>query len=147
MNAKKLSKEQLSSLATQLESLYGSVHLMCDGYRVTLRVERTAVMKFRVITYVNGEWCGKWMMGRESHPEQKFLRKSVVPNISRAKRAKLEKALGKKYIKNDPFWSGSITTYAVDWASGKAALSHLNRVCDSIELAPEEQPSAAKESS
>jgi len=134
----KPTKEQREFLAGQLSHPYGSVDLMCDGYRVSLRVERYKSLSYRVVTYVNGVWKGEWISGTNSHPEQKFLRKSVRPTVSPAERAKLEKALGKRYVKKDPYWSGSITLYCIDWGSGRAAISHLCKVCESIEIL--EQP-------
>jgi hypothetical protein len=130
----KLTKEQRESLADQLGYPYGSVDLMCDGYRVSLRVERFKDLSYRVITYVNGVWKGVWISGTNSHPEQKFLRKSVRPIVSPAKREKLEKELGKRYVKKDLYWSRSITLYCIDWGSGRAAISHLCKVCESIEI-------------
>lgn len=136
----KLSKETRDELCSQLLLPWGAVHLMCDGFKVSLSVQRSGKsLQYRVMTYVNGYFKGEWFSAETEHPEQKFLRKSVRPNVSAAKRAKLEKVLGKRHVKNDPYWSGSVTLYLPDWASGKAAISHLCKVCDSIEVL-EQQP-------
>jgi hypothetical protein len=132
----KLTKEQKAELAAKLIHPWDSVALVCDGYRVDLHVQRWKGMSYRVMTYVNGFHKGIWYSDKEAHPEQKFLRKSVRPNVSPAKRIKLEKALGKRHVKNDPYWSGSVTLYMPDWASGKAAINHLCKVCESVEIAP-----------
>lgn len=135
-----ITKEQKAELINQLSSPWGTVTLMCDGYRVALQVQRMkGAMTYRVMTYVNGSFQGKWCSSTETLPEQKFLRKSVRPILSPAKRIKLEKTFGKRYVKNDPYWSGSITLYMPDWASGKAAINHLCKVCESVEIAPAEE--------
>lgn len=134
----KLSKEQKKSLASQLSHSWGAVDLICDGYRVALRVERYKTLSYRVMTYVNGQFSGKWISAKDNAPESKFLRKSVRPNYSPAKRRELEKALGKRYVKNNPFFSGSITIYLPDWSPGAAAINHLCKVCESIEIAEAE---------
>lgn len=130
----KLSKEQKDELAAKLAMPWGRVALRCDGYDVDLQVERHKAMTYRVMTYVNGHFKGAWISSKNEAPEAKFLRKSVRPNLSPAKRVKMEKMLGKRFVQKDPFWSGSITLYLPDWASGKAALAHLCKVCESIEI-------------
>lgn len=138
----KLSKEQKEELARQLSMPWGRVKLLCDGYQVDLVVERTAALAYRVVTYINGQWKGAWVSGSQSHPEQKFLRKSVRPTTSKAKLLAMEKKMGKRYFKqfckDYPYWTSHITTYDITWASGKAAINHLCKVCDSVAIAEEE---------
>ncbi|GHD63779.1 hypothetical protein [Jeongeupia chitinilytica] len=138
----KLSKEQREKLEATLSMPWGGVDLQCDGYRITLSVERAKGMSYRVGTYVNGSFHGKWMIGSESYPEQKFLRKSVRPVASKADRDRMEKAVGKRHFKKmcaeEPYWTKTITTYWMSWASGKAALNHLCKVCDAITVIEKE---------
>jgi len=134
-----ITKEQKAELINKLSSTWGAVALMCDGFRVDLQVQRWKGMSYRVMTFVNGVHKGAWFSADKEHPEQKFLRKSVRPILSPAKRIKLEKTFGKRYVKNDPYWSGSITLFMPDWASGKAAINHLCKVCESVEIAPAEE--------
>lgn len=132
----KLTKEQKEMLAQQLSTPWGRVELLCDGYRVNLVVERCKGMTYRVVTYINGCWKGEWMSGTQSHPEQKFLRKSERSLCSAKERADAEKLLGKRYVAKQPFYNEKITIYDVSWASGKAAINHLCKVCESVEVAP-----------
>ncbi|MBC7857991.1 MAG: hypothetical protein H7Z39_04265 [Burkholderiaceae bacterium] len=134
MSASKLTKEQKDALAAELAMPWGRVALRCDGYEVSLVVERDKGLTYRVMTYVNGFFKGAWTKPKSEAPESKFLRKSVRPNCSPAKRKQMEKALGKRYVQKDPYFSGSWTIYLPDWSSGKAALSHLCRVCESVEV-------------
>lgn len=132
-----LTKEQKAKLAEDLSMPWGHAKLRCDGYEITLAVERSKGMTYRVTTYVNGSWKGIWFSGKEAHPEQKFLRKSVRPACPPAFKAKMEKILGKRAVAKDPYYNGMVTTYCVTWASGKAAISHLCKVCDSVEIIQE----------
>ncbi|MGB6056318.1 MAG: hypothetical protein WBG17_13890 [Burkholderiaceae bacterium] len=138
----KLTEEQKTELTRQLSHPWGAVDLMCDGYRIALRVQQSKALTFRVMTYVNGYFKGEWVRGKNPAPESKFLRKSVRPCISPAKRLKLEKMFGKRRVKNDPYWSGSVTLYLPDWPSGVAAINHLCKVCESVQIAEavSEQP-------
>jgi len=133
----KLSKEQIDVLAQSLSHPYGSgVRLLCDGYEVTLRVEAAKAMSCRVMTYVNGYFKGVWCgLSNPECPEQKFMRKQVRPRCSPAFKLKMEKLMGERHVKNDPYYSEQHISYWPDWASGKAALNHLNRVCESVQLA------------
>lgn len=140
----KLSKEEKEELVGKLSSTWGAVDLMCDGYLVSLRVERYKELSFRVTTYVNGFFKGQWMRGKDPAPETKFLRKSVRPNLSPAKRKQAEKTLGKRYVAKDPFWGGSVTLYLPDWGSGRAAINHLCKVCDSVAVADKDEAAAIR---
>ncbi len=132
----KLSKEQIEVLSASLAHPFGSgVKLLCDGYEITLHVERSKNMTYRVMTYVNGYFKGIWCGSKNEHPEQKFMRKLVRPRCSPAKKREMEKIMGKRWVKNDPYYSEKQTSYWPDWPNGKAALNHLNRVCESVQLA------------
>lgn len=130
----KLSKEQKQSVISELSKLFGRATLRCDGYEIVLQVERFKGFKYRVMTYVNGKFNGEWISPKNAAPESKFLRKVTRPNISAVKRQKLEKTLGKRYVAKDPFFSGSFTVFMPDWSAGSAAVNHLCKVCESVEL-------------
>ncbi|MBR7793803.1 hypothetical protein KDM87_14485 [Undibacterium sp. FT147W] len=133
----KLTKEQKDELALKLNSPWADVKLICDGYAITLRVERSKALSYRVATYINGEWRGEWFSNEKEFPEQKFLRKAVRALWSPAKRKEAEKMLGKRHVAKDPFWNKTITYFSCDWPSGKAAINHLCKVCESVQVAPE----------
>ncbi len=130
----KLTKEQKAKLIEKLGLPWGRVELNCDGYRINLVVEQTNPLKYRVVTYVNGQWKGVWCLGIEDHPEQKFLNRKEKPLAKPSERARYEKAFGKRAAAKDPWFSKKIVTYDLSWASGKQAINHLCRVCESIEI-------------
>lgn len=130
-----LTKEQKAALAEQLSMPWGSAELMCDGFLVTLRVERSKGLSYRVMTYVNGVWRGTWFSAKEAHPEQRFMR-PVSRYLFPAKfRRDMLKLLGKRrYAAED--YDRKHHSYTPDWPSGKAAINHLCKVCESIEVLP-----------
>lgn len=132
----KPSKEKKQEMIDQLSLPWGRVELLCDGYRIALRVQQTSPLKFRVVTYVNEVWEGKWMIGTETFPEQKFLNRRERPLATPTDKAKAEKIFGKRAVAKDPWYSKKLVTYDVSWASGKAAINHLFRVCDSVQVVP-----------
>lgn len=131
----KLSKEQRDKIVSELSHPWGKAALMCDGYRVVLRVERVKGMTYRVMTYVNGKFKVAWFSAETEAPEQKFLRKSAHSVCSAANKREMEKIMGKRRVAKDPYFSKVITMFNPDWASGKAALSHLCKVCESVQIA------------
>lgn len=130
----KLSKEQRTELAEKLSTPYGAVVLMCDGIKITLEVRRWKSMTYRVMTFINGKFEWKWTIGDVDLPEHKFLRKQVRKLSKPSERAAAEKALGKRWVKKSDFWNKTITFFNPDWASGKAAINHLCKVCESVEV-------------
>lgn len=133
-----LTKEQRAELAGELASPWGNVLLVCDGRRVTLQVQRYSKtrIEYRVMTYIDGKFCGAWCNGET--PEAKYLRKQVRPLISSAGRKAAEKSLGKRLFAKATLYKKTMTFYLPDWPSGKAAINHLCKVCESVEIAPQE---------
>lgn len=136
----KLTKEQKKELEDRLTYVGGTVHLLCDGYRISLQVQYWKGLSCRVMTFINGEFKGAWFSAKEEIPEQQFLRKTAVSLIKPKDRAMAEKVFGKKQVAKNPMYSRKFIQYHPDWASGKAAISHLVRACKSVEIAPEVQP-------
>ncbi|WP_062785971.1 hypothetical protein [Aquitalea pelogenes] len=141
---KKLTAEQKEKLIEDLSFPWGKADLMCDGRRITLEVRRVAKgISYRVCTFVDGVFEYKWAQGSSEYPEQKFLRKSVRPLVSPVKRKEFEKKFGKRAVQKDKYINGSVTLYLPDWSSGKAAINHLCKVCDSVEIAEKTEAKTA----
>lgn len=131
----KLTKEQKADLIRKLGSPLGLVYLQCDSDKVALYVLQGKGLKFFVAMYVNGKFNSAWMDPANSVPEQRYLRKTVRPLYSARDKARAEKECGKRYVKKH--MSGTYTLYRADWPSGKAAINHLCKVCESIEILDE----------
>jgi hypothetical protein len=130
-----ITKQQWANIDKELSHPYGSVDLLCDGYRVSLRVERTAKLKYSIITYVNGVWRGDWTKGdaeeakRFLRPVARYLhtekyRKEVIQIYGgkRCKKADLER-INKK-----------ITLWHVEWSSVTALRRHFEKNNISLEV-------------
>ncbi len=133
----KLTKEEQSVIEQNLSYPFGGAKLICDGNIIDLRVQRYKGMTYRVSVYVNGCWKGEWLSAQNSHPEQKFLRKSERSVYSPAMKAKLAKVYGKKKVEKDPEFNKKLVFFFPDFANGKSALRHLMKVCDSVQIASE----------
>lgn len=132
----KLTKEQKATLIADLMLPWGRVELLCDGDRITLAVQQAKPLVFRVVTFVNGEWRGEWCFGTKEFPEQKFLNKRTHRVYRPAYVKKMEKIFGKREVAKNPEYQRTFVTYDISWPNGRAAINHLCRVCESIEVAP-----------
>ncbi|MDQ2822435.1 MAG: hypothetical protein M3Y65_19005 [Pseudomonadota bacterium] len=139
----KLTKEQKEKVIADLSIIYGVAKLQCDGFEVALQVQRFGGIKYRVMTYVNGTIRGEWCSAKNNAPESKFFRKVVRLNVSTAKRLKLEKDFGKRFVAKDKYINGSFSYYLPDWTSGRAAINHLCKVCESVEIISSSNPLTA----
>ena len=130
-----LTKQNKAEFEEKLTHIFGGVKLLCDGYEVAIRVEPSK-MKLFINTYVNGYFKGIWCLPKEgdNHPERKFLRQKTIHLYPKAKKEKLIKTFGKKRAYETFKLDEARVMYLPDWPSGKAALSHLMKVCDSVEV-------------
>ncbi len=139
-DAKRLSKAQIAALASRLSAPYASpINLMCDGRRITLEIRLVKALQYRVMTFVDGSFKGAWSFSEQALPEQKFLRKSIIHLYGPAKKAELIKRVGKKFALTLGV-DKTRTLFWPDWPNAKAALNHLNKVCESVELIEEAAP-------
>lgn len=117
-----------------LKSFYSSVQLNCDGYEITLRLERIDQFKNVIVVYVNGEWKGKWSI-EDCEERRRFFRpvkKSTFSQKQKAALKKMSKRLRQKYGYPDP--DASYTYYAPYWTSFRALKSHLIKKNSTIKL-------------
>lgn len=139
-------KDIKAALIDRLNNLFGSVELMCDGYRINLQVRRDSEksLRFVVCMYVDGVWKGRWSQADYQGNEQKFARRiernlysekeqkamlKAAPLYGRkgsAERKKYEERVATKWVYFSPIFS-----------TGQAAINHLCRVCELITVVPE----------
>lgn len=128
-----ITKEQKTFILEQLNSQFNSVHLLCDGYDITLKMERYK-MKLVIAIYVNGSVKGVWLTKPEEQPESKFLASHQKSYYSAKEKAERIKVFGKREA-NKRYELDKKFEYKFPYFStAKAALSHLIKVSDSIEL-------------
>ncbi len=54
-------KEQWEEVAEDMNSMFGSAYLKCDGYLLSTRLERDKNNRLYIAVYVNGYLRGKWV--------------------------------------------------------------------------------------
>ncbi len=129
----KLSKAQKDFILKQLNRQFEMVVLMCDGYEITLKMERYK-MKLVIGIFVNGSVKAAWAAKPEEHPESKFLASHQKSYYSAKRKAEIIKAFGKREA-NKRFNLDQKFEYKLPFFStAQAALNHLIKVSDSIEL-------------
>lgn len=131
-----LTKEQKAFIFKQLNSLFKTVYLMCDGYEITLKIERYK-MKLVIGIYVNGSIKGDWFIDSKNHPESKFLAIRHKSHYSAKNKAEIIKAFGKREA-NKRFDLDKKYEYRLPYFNtAQVALNHLIKVSESIELVTE----------
>ena len=132
----KLSKEQKASAIQELEK-FNHVSFMCDGYEISLRIQRHK-MKLVVSIFVNGDIKGCWCNEHEKHPEAKYLAPYFINVYKLSFKQKLIKAYGKKRAyKEFPDLDKKHEHRLPYFSSALRAVNHLIKVSDSIELLTE----------
>lgn len=130
-----ITKEQWTQVETELSGSWGRVEMLIDGFKVSLRIERVKSLRYTIMTYVNGQWRGKWMSADSEEGKRFFCPKSsfVWPAKHRADvikiyggkrcpKAKLEE-LNKK-----------VTTLVPWWNNVKSMRRHFEKNNQSLEL-------------
>jgi hypothetical protein len=127
-----MTKVEWEQIEKSLQSPWGQVELICDGYKLTLQVHRDK-MRLVIMTYINGHFKGIWM-SEDCEERRRFLR----PKVSKVYKDSFFKGFTKKeqkYLKAK--YDESITTYLPYWGSFRPLKAHLIKNNTSIELAPE----------
>lgn len=128
-----LSKEQKSHVIEKLNSPRNTVHLTCDGYKITLTIERIK-MKLVVAIFINNTIQAAWFTHPQEHPESKFLLTRYKSYFSAKRKAEIIKAFGKREA-NKRYDLDKKFEYKLPYFNtAKSAIDHLIKVSDSIEL-------------
>lgn len=131
-----LTAEQKTRAISALSHPYGSVKFKATragvDYKITASVESVRAMQYRVIVYVDGFVKGEWLMSDSNCPQTAFMRRRVKRLHSKKEVERVLKVFGKKEAER---WAAAeFVFYAPDFASGTAAINHLLRAADSVEL-------------
>ncbi|PLX97299.1 MAG: hypothetical protein C0621_00105 [Desulfuromonas sp.] len=134
-----MTKVDREKIEKALDGLYGRVVLNIDGFKITLVRGRISKNQLGVVIYVNDEVKGEWLGSERDNPVQKFMRRSerfLLPAKERASQKKFEKKYGKRRCRElgyrDP--DAKYVCYLPYWSTGKAALRHLIKVGETVEI-------------
>lgn len=129
-----LSKEQKAFILKGLENQFNHIELNCDGFIIWLNL-RQFKMRLVIDIYINGVFKGEWLNLTKKHPETKYLPIKKTAMFTPKRKAEIIKSLGKREAKKlFPRLDDVIEHPTCFFNSPKAALSHLIKVSDSIEL-------------
>lgn len=127
-------KEQWKELAVNLDKMFSDIYLLCDGYYLLYRMERSK-NKLVICVYVNGFMKGEWfgIDDEASEEARRFWRPSIKARYS-AKYIKLcEKLYGKRECKKKGIYDKR-TIYYPYWNRPNPIISHLKKTCENIEI-------------
>lgn len=140
-----MAKDDWKTAETAATTPYVSATLLCDGYRVTLALERLKGTRFCITAYVNGSWSGK-LLGEDTEERRRFWRqvtRHVYPPQKRAELRKFRRGFSKKELKrlNLTDWDPDrkYSYWLPYWTSWKALKRHLIKHNQEISLVGENQ--------
>lgn len=120
----KLTKEEMKEIADELRHAFGRVELQCDQYRVNVEVRAIAARRYAISVFVDGWMRGEWLRD-DCEQRRRFMRCRNVPLYPPAKRARLEKEVGKRFAKR----MGSDKTIEVFYPYWTSVAPMLRQFC------------------
>lgn len=132
----KLPKETKAQIISDLSQAYGRTFLKCDGFNIALSVEKKAKgLSYHIAIYINGSMKGIWINESANHPETKFIFTHTRNKYTPAQKAKIKKHFGVRGTKKQFPDLDDKFEYLMPYINtANAAIAHLCKVCDSIEL-------------
>lgn len=128
----KFTKDDIEKITTELSFPWGVAVLLCDGFRVTVRVVRARTLKYTLCVYVNG-WMHANQVMDDCEERKRFMCPCKARMYSSAKRQKLIKAVGVRLAKKMGV-NESFTYYSHNWNSARSMLRHFAANNTSVEL-------------
>lgn len=126
-----LSPQDWKGIEERLKFLESPVKLNCDGYEITLVLQRISQFSNAIMVYVNGKFNGKWLMD-DCEERRRFCqarKRSLLDSKQKAaikrwpKKDRLAMVARAKYI-----------SYSPHWTSFRSLKNHLIKNNKSIEL-------------
>lgn len=131
-----LTKEQKALAINELETKW-KLQLNCDGYEITLKIQRHK-MKLVIGIYVDGTVKGAWCTEHEKHPEAKYLAPHFINVWKTSSKKEIIKTYGKREAyKRFPDLDDKREYRLPYFTNATKAINHLIKVSDSIELLTE----------
>ena len=135
----KLNKIQRQTVINELTGTYGQQFLLCDGYLIFATVQRMKqqlVIACYVDGCINGVHAGCFRdseLKTMTDMQKKFMRHSKKACFKKGFIQKQEKAMGKKWCKNNGTYEKY--TSCLPWfLTPRAFVEHINQHCTDIEI-------------
>ncbi|MDU5141087.1 MAG: hypothetical protein E6230_02720 [Paenibacillus dendritiformis] len=119
-----------------LRDFFHRIKLRCDGYEVTLQLQRISVFRNAIAVYINGEMNYSWLL-EECEERKRFFSVSSRQYYS-TKDIKDFKKIGGKRLEREMKARGKYTTYQPYWSSFRSLKTHFMKNNQNIELVIEE---------
>lgn len=128
-----MTKEEWAQVEEQLKHQFDPVTLICDGYRLTLRLSRIKAMSLGITVFVNDELCGRWMI--DDCEERKRFFRSQAMSVYSAKSKRTFRGISAKTLKSMGIdLKKTFTGYSFYWTSFRALRAHLIKHNESIQF-------------
>jgi hypothetical protein len=106
--------EEWKEIDEKLKSIFRVVELMCDGYKLSIKLERCGQFKNAIAVYINGQIKREWY--KECEESRRFFRKvskslysqkekDTFKKMSKKTRSYLEIDIDKQYSYYTPLWT------------------------------------------
>ena len=130
-----MKKEDWTKVDEALKMQDSPVELLCDGYKVTLRLTQISQFKLAIGVYVNGWFRGEWFAtGNPSEEGRRFFPSHYI-NCYSAKEKRAWSKVGKKFMKECGINLKERREYkGFYWTSFSALKRHFIANNESIEL-------------
>lgn len=138
LTARAITAQDWKDIERKLTDFYSPVKLVCDGYPITICLERVSPMQNRLRVYVNGVIMGKWFL-EDCEERRRFMRPRTKRFYSKKQLASLRR-IDKKWAKE---WEKrNVYTYYEDgWSSFRSLKAHLIKQNKVIELVVDDERS------
>jgi len=129
-----MTKEDWGKVENALRGACGYAKLRVDGREVMFMRQLLTGNRMGIITYVDGEWQGKWISGKNECPEQRYLR-PASRFIFRAKfRAEFKRWPKKLQKLHAVDIDEKVRYFDLNWPNVTAIRRHYQKTFTSIEL-------------
>jgi hypothetical protein len=131
-----MTNEDWEKVDEALKNQYETVKLMCDGYEVTLALQRGSRYKLSISVYVNGWFKGEWFNDPISDEANRFFPTRYINRYSaKEKKFWLKRPFGKKYCEENGIDLNARREYkGFSWTSFPALKRHFIKNNKNIEL-------------
>jgi hypothetical protein len=125
-------KAQWKAVANALSYAYGRAMLKVDGYTVSVQVEKSRGLRYKLAIYIDGWFKYEWV-AKDCEERRRFYRAREVSLFSAKELAAHQKAVGKR--KTEAFRRKHLyTRYEAFWPSFAPLKRHLLENNHSIEV-------------
>jgi hypothetical protein len=130
-----MNNEEWKEVEEKLKSFYNGVRLKCDGYELSIMLERMGQFKNCLMIYINGELKGEWLL-KDCEEQRRFFQPVTRSCLTQELKKELKKM--PKKIREEREAKAKYTYYKPYWTSFRSLKAHLIKNNNKIELVRDE---------